>query len=143
MWIRKYSKFYPNVKPTDIWETWTDIDNWPKWHSDLEYCKLEGEFKVGSHFTLKPKGVKAVKVTLTEVNDSQNFTDCTTFPGAKMYNTNSIEVKDNGVLLSNKIVVTGPLRWLWIKLVAKNVADTVPNEVDSLVQLCYKKNKNL
>ena len=41
------------------------------------------------------------------------------------------------------MVVTGPLRWLWIKLVAKNVSDTVPNEVDSLVQLCYKKNKNL
>lgn len=141
MWTREYSKFYPSVKPEDIWKTWIDIDNWPKWHTDLDYCKLEGEFKAGNHFILKPKKVNAVKVTLTEVNDGQNFTDCTTFPGAKMYNTNSVEAKDNGVLLSNRVVVTGPLRWLWIKLIVKNVADTVPNEVDSLVQLCYKKIK--
>ncbi len=73
---------------------------------------------------LKPKGVCAVKIMLTEINEMQSFTDCTKFFGAKMYDTNSMEVKDGGVLLSNKLVVTGPLRWLWIKLVAKHVAQT-------------------
>lgn len=143
MWTREYSKFYTDVKPEDIWKIWADIDNWPKWHGDLDYCKLEGEFKVGNHFILKPKGVKAVKIILTEINDGQSFTDCTTFLGAKMFDTHSIEKKDGGVLLSNKLVVTGPLRWLWIKLVAKNVADTVPDEMDSLVQLSYKRARKL
>lgn len=139
MWTKEYSKFYPDVKPEDIWKIWIDIDNWPKWHSDLEYCKLEGEFKVGNHFILKPKGVKAVRITLTEINNGKSFTDLTTFFGAKMYDTHSMEVKDGGILLSNKLVVIGPLRWLWIKLVAENVANTVPDEIDSLVQLSYKK----
>jgi hypothetical protein len=31
--------------------------------------------------------------------------------------------------------VTGPLKWLWIKLVAQNVADTVPEEMENLVKL--------
>ena len=90
---------------------------------------------------LKPKGVPAVKIVLTEINEMQNFTDCTKFFGAKMYDTHSITIKDDGVLLSNKLMVTGPLKWLWIKLVAQNVADTVPDEMDSLAKLARKKVK--
>ena len=138
MWIREHSKFYPDVSPEAIWEIWVDINNWPSWHGDLDYCKLDGDFKVGNHFMLKPKGAPAVKIMLTEINEMQNFTDCTKFFGAKMYDTHSMEVKDNGVLLSNKLVVTGLLKWLWIKLVAKHVADTVQDEMDSLVNLARK-----
>jgi hypothetical protein len=139
MWTRTHSKFYSNVSPEVIWKIWIDINNWSSWHGDLDYCKLEGDFKVGNHFMLKPKGVPAVKIVLTEINEGQSFTDCTKFLGAKMYDTHSMEVKDGGVLLSNKLVVTGLLKWLWIKLVAKNVADTVSDEMDALVHLAQKK----
>ena len=97
MWIREHSKFYLDVSPEAIWKIWVDINNWPSWHGDLDYCKLDGDFKVGNHFMLKPKGAPAVKIMLTEINEMQNFTDCTKFFGAKMYDTHSMEVKDNGV----------------------------------------------
>lgn len=138
MWIRTYSKLYPGVKKEDIWHLWTDINNWTQWHGDLDYCKLEGEFKVGNHFMLKPKGVSPVKIVLTEIHEGQSFTDCTTFFGAKMYDTHSMEETPEGLLLSNKLVVIGPLQWLWIKLVAQNVADTVADEMDALANLAKK-----
>ncbi len=138
MWTRTYSKLYSGVKKENIWHLWTDINNWPQWHDDLDYCKLEGEFKVGNHFMLKPKGIKPVKIVLTEINADKSFTDCTNFFGAKMYDTHSMEETPEGLLLSNKLVVTGPLRWLWIKLVAQHVADTIPDEMDSLVNLAKK-----
>lgn len=84
---------------------------------------------------LKPKGVNPVKIVLTEINEGQNFTDCTSFFGAKMYDTHAMEETVDGLKLTNKLVMTGPLKWLWIKLVAQNVADTVPKEMESLVQL--------
>ncbi len=143
MWTRTYSTFYKNVSPEAIWQLWTDINSWPSWHEDLDYCILHGEFKIGNHFTLKPKGAPAVKITLTEINEMQNFTDCTHFFGAKMYDTHSIEVKDDGVLLSNTLVVVGPLRWLWIKLVAQKVADSVPEEMDKLVQVARMKDSHV
>jgi len=37
--------------------------------------------------------------------------------------------------LINTLVVTGPLKWLWIKLVASNVANSVPEEMEALVTL--------
>lgn len=140
MWTRTYSKTFQGIKREDIWRIWTDINNWPTWHSGLEYCKLESEFMVGNFFILKPKGVKPVKITLIEINSGYSFTDCTSFFGAKMYDTHAMEETPEGLVLSNKLVVTGPLAWLWIKLVAKNVADTIPEKTEALVRLARGKN---
>ena len=141
MWKKTYSKFYPNVNPEAIWAIWVDVNNWTKWHSDLEYCKLEGAFEVGNHFMLKPKGSPAVKIMLTEINEGVNFTDCTKFIGAKMTDTHYIEAKDGGVLLTNKLTVSGSLKWLWVELVAQNIADSVPDEMEALVRLAKLEGK--
>lgn len=139
MFIRKHSKTYSGIKAQDIWNIWTDVNNWSTWHGDLDYCKMEGKFEVGNHFYLKPKGVSPVKITLTEIEQEKSFTDCTEFFGAKMYDTHSLEETPEGLKLSNKLVVTGPLKWLWVLLVAKNVANSVPEEVESLVKLAKSK----
>lgn len=135
MWTRTYSKTFKNIKREDIWRIWVDINNWPKWHGDLDGCKLEGEFAVGNCFFLKPKGAKPVKILLTEINDGYSFTDCTSFFGAKMYDTHAMEETPDGLKLTNTLTVNGPLRWLWIKLVAQNVADTIPDETEALIKL--------
>ncbi len=135
MWTRTHSKTFQGIKREDIWRIWTDINNWPTWHGDLDYSRLEGDFKVGNHFILKPKGVSPVKIMLTEIVEGHYFTDCTSFFGAKMYDTHAMEETVDGLKLTNKLVVTGPLKWLWIKLVAQNVADTIAEETESLVKI--------
>lgn len=138
MWEKLHSKHYFGVTKEAIWRVWTDVNHWPQWHGDLEYCRLEGPFQVGNHFMLKPKGMGAVKIMLTEIVEGRAFTDCTTFWGAKMHDTHALEETPDGLVLSNTLRVTGPLKWLWIKLVAQNVADTVPHEMDALVELARK-----
>jgi len=135
MWTRTFSKFYSGVSAQTIWKIWTDVNNWTNWHDDLDYCKLKGDFAVGNYFILKPKGVRPVKIFFTEINEGESFTDCTSFLGAKMYDTHSVVEKDGGVELTNKLVVVGPLKWLWIMLVANNVAKTVPEETNALVRV--------
>lgn len=141
MWKRTHSKLYTGVRKEDVWRLWTDVNNWPRWHGDLDYCTLEGEFKVGNHFMLKPKGVSPVKIVITKIESGKSFTDCTNFFGAQMYDTHAMEETSEGLLLHNTLEVTGPLRWLWVKLVAQNVADTVSSEMDSLVNLAKEINK--
>lgn len=135
MWSKTYSKTFQGIQKEDVWRIWTDVNSWSQWHGDLDYCKMEGSFEIGNHFMLKPKGMRAVKIILTEVNAGHSFTDCTSFPGAKMYDTHALEETTEGLKLTNTLVVTGPLKWLWIKLVAQNVANTVPAEMQSLVDL--------
>jgi hypothetical protein len=138
MWKRVHSKTFTGVKKETVWKILTDINNWHQWHHDLEYCKLEGPFEVGNHFMLKPKTMSAVKIMLTEINHGSSFTDCTTFFGAKMYDTHALEQTPEGLKLTNTLVVTGPLRWLWIKLVAQQVADGIADETENLIALARK-----
>ena len=62
MWIREHSKIRLNVHTEATWKIWVDINNWASWHGDLDYCKLDGDFKVRNHFMLKPKGAPVVKI---------------------------------------------------------------------------------
>jgi len=135
MWKKTYSKEFQDITPEEVWDCWTRVNDWTDWHSDLDSCQMEGEFKVGNHFMLKPKGAKSVKITITDVQPLKQFTDCTSFPGAKMYDTHAVEEIPGGVRIKNELVVTGPLKWLWIALVAKKVADSVPEELEALVEL--------
>lgn len=135
MWTRTYSKTFQGVRKEDVWRICCDVNNWPTWHGDLDYCKMEGAFEVGNHFMLKPKGVSPVKIVLTEINEGNSFTDCTSFFGAMMYDTHGLEDTPEGLKITNTLVVTGILKWLWIKLVAQNVADSVPEETEALIKL--------
>ncbi len=140
MWTRTYSKTVQGINAADIWRLWTDVNNWPNWHGDLDSCNMTGPFAVGNHFMLKPKGMKAVKIVLTDIVEGHHFTDCTAFLGAKMYDTHALQETAQGLQLTNTLVVVGPLRWLWIKLVAQHVADTVHEEMEKLIDLARGNN---
>lgn len=135
MWIQTYEKTFPNVSKDEVWRLWTDINNWPSWHQDLEYCKLQGDFAIGQYFWLKPKGMPAVKIRITAIEAGSSFTDCTQFFGAQMFDTHTLLKTPEGLKLTNTLRVSGPLSWLWIALVAKNVAQSVPEETQALIDL--------
>ena len=84
---------------------------------------------------LKPKNAPEVNIQLVEIEKYEHFTDCTEFSGAKMYDTHSLEETNDGVLIKNKLVVKGPLTPVWVKLVANKVAESIPTNIDALVNL--------
>ena len=135
MWVRSYSKTYQGVKKEDVWRLWSDVNNWPKWDTELKYCKMDAPFTKGSHFILKPNKGPKVKITLSEVISNKKFTDYTKFPGAIMYDAHEIEETSNGLRITSTITVKGFLSFIWTNLVAKNVAASVPKQMDALVEL--------
>lgn len=135
MWVKSYSKTYQGVKKEDVWRLWSDVNNWPTWDTELEYCKLDAPFTKGSHFILKPNKGPKVKITLSEVISNKKFTDYTKFPGAIMYDAHELEETPNGLRITSTITVKGVLSFIWANLVAKNVAAGVPKQMDALVEL--------
>jgi hypothetical protein len=133
MWVKSYSKIYQGVKKEDVWRIWSDVNNWPKWDEELEYCKMDNMFIEGSQFILKPKGGPKVKITLSEVKPDEKFTDYCQFPGATMYDAHELEETPDGLRITSIITVTGPLSFIWVNLVAKNVANSIPKQMDLLV----------
>ena len=141
MWEREYTQEVTGVSIKSVWQAWADVNNWHHWQNDLDYCRLKGSFSVGNHFILKPKGSGKVKIELIVIKENHFFTDCTKFFLAKMYDTHMVEKTDNGVKITNKIVVTGILKRLWIKLVVNHIANSVPSETKALITYVKKTNK--
>lgn len=133
MWTKEYEKIYPGLNKEDVWSVWTDVNNWPKWDKELEYCKMDKTFEEGNQFILKPKGGPKVKITLSEVIPNKKFTDYCKFFGAIMYDAHELEETSEGLRIKNRITVTGPLSFIWVHLVAKNVANSIPEQMDALV----------
>ncbi len=135
MWLQTYSKIFQDVNPESIWHAWTDINNWHVWNPGIEYCKLEQPFAVNSYFTLKPIGTPALKLQLVEVDKNHKFTDCTFLFGAKMFGMHELKVESDGIRLTTTMSITGPLGFLWCKLLGEKIAAKAAEKTEALVAL--------
>jgi len=55
-----------------------------------------------------------------------------------MYDIHELEETNEGLKITSTIKVTGWLSYVWVFLVAKNVANSAPHEMESLVNLVRK-----
>lgn len=136
MWTQTYSKVFTNVMPKHIWQLWSDINHWHLWDPDIDYAELVGSFAVGNHFILKPKGAPKVKIQLIEVEPFSKFADLTCFWGAKMIGRHEMlsDANEPGKLrLTTTLSISGPLSFIWRKLVAEGIMASEPEQMEALV----------
>jgi len=133
MWEHSCSKVYSGITKEAIWHLWSDVNNWHKYDPDIEYAKMDSSFEKGNFFILKPKGTPfKVNIQLVDVQKYKSYTDCTKFFGAKMYGMHEMHQEGENIRLSITMKVTGPLSWLWRKLVAEGVAKSNLEQMDNL-----------
>ena len=142
MWQSKYEKTFTHVSKESIWSAWTDVNAWPSWDSETQLTQIDGPFTPGTKFVLQPRGGPKVNIQLTEVVPLKSFTDVTSFPLAKMYDTHAMEDTPEGVKIISIIKIEGPLSWVWRKIVGEGVAKGSAKQIESLVKYVTK-NKNV
>lgn len=146
--VKKYalsrSAVSQKITPAQVWAIWTDVNNWPTWDKGLEYCKLEGEFKQGATFSLKPMGAPMeLKTTLIEVEPNSHFKDTTSLPLGTVEVTHKVEKTDDGVKVTHTIEaeifeekVPAFEGTLWAKW-----QTGLPNSVQNIVTLAEEQNE--
>jgi hypothetical protein len=134
MWSKSYSKTVKGLKADQVWKVWSDVNQWHTWQDDIEYAKLDGEFKQGNAFRFKPKGGPRFNIELTRVEPNSVFIDLTRFPLARMYDSH--ELIDRGAALEIKttISIEGPLSFMWRKIVAENVVNGLQVQTERLIE---------
>ncbi|MGH2666405.1 SRPBCC family protein [Flavobacterium sp.] len=133
MWTRSHSIITKKVTKEQIWQLFANVNNWHTWDKGIEFAKMEGTFTAGNYFILRPKGGPNVKIKLVETTENRSFTDFTKFPLAKMYGEHLFEETENGLKMTSTITVKGLLSFLWVKIVAQKIADTMPNDMQDQV----------
>ncbi|MBI3561619.1 MAG: SRPBCC family protein [Gammaproteobacteria bacterium] len=134
MWSKTYSQKVRGLSADKVWQVWTDVNQWHRWQGDIEYAKLDGEFKVGNRFVLKPKGGPRVSIELIEVVTNTLFTDLTRFPLARMYGTHAFVDHGEELEIKTTMRVEGWLSLLWRKLVAEGIAKGMPEQTAQLIE---------
>jgi len=133
-WSKSYSQTVENVDIGNIWKVWTDVNNWNTWQNDIDYARLEGDFKVGNTFILKPKDASEVTIELIEVIPSKSFTDLTRFPLAKMYGKHEFIQHGDKLEIKTTMSIDGYLGFIWRKIVAEDVANGMEEQTKSLIK---------
>lgn len=138
MWTKSHSIVTKEVTKEQMWKLFADVNNWHTWDNGVEFAKLEGKFEKGNHFMFQPKGGPKLKIGIVEATENRSFMDVTKFPLAKMFGEHTFEETPNGLKLTTTMTVKGILGFLWVKIVAKKIVDTLPE--DMLQQIKIAKN---
>jgi hypothetical protein len=138
MWQYTHELVVSGLAKEQIWKVWADINHWHEWDNDIEYAKISEPFQKSSCFELKPKRGPKVRIEIAECDHLQGFTDLARFPLAKMYSIHEVQDTPNGLRVVHTIRVTGPLYWLWRKLVAQGIADGIPGQTSRLIEVAKK-----
>jgi hypothetical protein len=133
MWTRSFSKTVDNLTAAQVWKVWSDVDRWHTWQDDIEYARMNGEFKTGGTFKFKPKGGPDLTLELAEVRPNASFVDVTRFPLARMVDSHELIEHGDSLEIRTTVRVEGPLAFLWRKLVAEDVVKSLPAQTDSLI----------
>lgn len=138
MWKKTNSFITKEIDKKQIWNLFKDVNNWPSWDTELEFTNLKGEFKAGNYFILKPKGGPKLKIDLIEVTPYTYFKDRTNLFLAKMYDEHFFEDTKDGLKITNTITVEGILGFLWVKIIAKNLADSMIEHIKIQIEVAKK-----
>lgn len=138
MWKRTYSTVTKEINSQQLWKLFADVNNWHTWDKGIEFARLEGRFEKGNFFMLRPKGGPTVKIELIETIINRKFTDVTRFPLAKMTDEHLFEETKDGLRITNTLFVEGILSFLWIRLVANKIVQSLPEDIQTQIKAASK-----
>jgi hypothetical protein len=107
---------------------------WPEWNLDTEWVRLDGPFETGSRGVLKPKGGPKVKFVIESLVPDRQFVDVSLLVGARLTFRHTVEqLQEGGCRVHVTVTMTGPLRWLWFKILGSGLQTTLQPDLDRLV----------
>lgn len=131
MWKAQY-EMVTDVPAQALYRAITDINNWSRWDTGLEYTRLEGKAVPGAGFVLKPKGGRRVRMSIDEARPYR-LVDTAHLLGAKMRTTHEYLETGGQTTIRFVVEVWGPLGFLWWKLVGVGQIKEAPAQLAAFV----------
>jgi hypothetical protein len=102
----------------------------------VEWSRLDGPFEVGSTGKSKPPGrLPAGSFRLDAVVPDQMYRSETKLPGVRLLFEHVIEPTDEGVTITHRAILNGPLARLWLQVLRKSIEGGLPPGVERLAAM--------
>jgi hypothetical protein len=105
-----------------VWAVWTDPAGWLG--GPVEEAALHGTFEIGSTYTTKLKGYSRVTATITGIESPRLWTSVVKMPRLTVTVDHVIEPVDDGALLTERWIMSGPISPLLTLLLARRIRST-------------------
>lgn len=123
------------ASPDAFFARWVEHDTWPQWSPDTDWVRLDGPVAVGTRGVLKPKGAPKVKFVISACTPDREYTDTSLLPGARLVFQHTVAPDEAGSQLNVRITMSGPLSFLWAKIMGGGFRDSAQSDLDRLVGL--------
>ncbi len=121
--------------PSAFFARWADMATWPEWNADTEWVRLDGPFVEGATGVLKPRGGPKVKFVVQKLVPDVEFVDVSLLVGARLRFDHLVTSRpDGGSTIDVAITITGPLRWVWTRILGKGFRESAQPDLDRLVK---------
>ncbi len=122
------------ARPAAVFARWADMATWPEWNTDTEWVRLDGPFVAGSRGVLKPRGGPRVKFVIASLVPDREFVDISLLVGARLTFRHLVEpLPDGGCRVRVAVTMSGPLRWLWARILGSGFRSSLQSDLDRLV----------
>ena len=133
MYTHTHAAVVHDLTAEQVWNVWSNVNGWHTWQDDIEFARLDAPFHTGSTFRFKPKGGPLMDLELTHVEPHVAFTDLTRFPLARMLDSHELIERDGALEVRTTITLSGPLSFLWRKLVVNGIVRDLPQQTERLL----------
>ena len=134
------SEFSMETKASEanIWQLFTDVENWKEWIDGIEYSTIDGNFEDGTLVTIKNIKKPKSSSPLKDVVVNKSFTLQSKLPLCTMDSTHEI-VKENDVLIIRLgVKMYGALSFIFSSIFGKKLTKSLPIATKKLVELAEK-----
>jgi hypothetical protein len=125
-----------SAPPAAFFDRWAAMATWPEWSLDVEWVRLDGPFAQGATGTLKPKGGPKVRFVVESLVQDKEFVDVSRLAGARLIFAHHItEAAGGGCTVHVQISMSGPLAFLWNRILGKGLRTSIQPDLDRLARV--------
>jgi hypothetical protein len=114
---------------------WIHHDSWGEWSPDTEWVRLDGPVALGATGVIKPTGGPKTRFTISALEPDHEYTDTSFLPGAKLVFQHLVTERSGRTELDVAVSMTGPLAWLWARVMGGGFRESTKADLDRLVAL--------
>jgi len=130
---RHIHEFILDIDRDRLFQALADLKRWPEWDDDIKAVEHEGAPEAGTRFTLHLKDGAAVTLTVEAIEPPAIFVDQAKLPLARMLSRHELlPAEGGGTRLRHVITLSGPLSWLWDRLVARKIVEGLPRQTERM-----------
>jgi len=137
MWAMEVNRRTSATKE-QIWNHWSDVDNWNTWDSTVEYSELYGDFREGTKGMNKPIGAPKYEFIITNCKTFESFTNRSYLPLCKVDFTVTLVETHNGLLITQRVEMTGFLSFFFSKVIGNKIGKGVYKGLEDLIESAEK-----